>query len=163
MDHTKREQYLHRYDDASRAIVVAMDHVEGDQLDKRPPGGGWSPREIVHHLANAELVESMRLRRMLAENTPVLDHWDESRFSEHLHYDLPIDAPLASFRANAEANIELLKVLSEREWRREGNQQRSWPLTVEGWLEDNVAHIRNRLMQILNATSGGQVLPDPDP
>jgi hypothetical protein len=161
MDPARIAQLIHRYDDASRAVVVAIDHVDQEHLDKRPPKGGWSPREIIHHLANAELVESIRLRRMLAENTPVLEHWDETQYSRHLHYDLPIAASLASFRANAMANIELLKVLSEREWKREGNQQRMWPLTVESWLEDNVDHIRNRLMQLLNASSGGQVLVDP--
>jgi len=36
-----------------------------------------------------------------------------------------------------------------------------WPLTVKSWLEDNVDHIHNRLMQILNAASGGHVIADP--
>ncbi|HLF78760.1 MAG TPA: DinB family protein [Dehalococcoidia bacterium] len=161
MDSARRSRLLQRYQDAAHAIVVAIDHLESDHLDMRPPKGGWSPREIVHHLANAELMQSVRLRRMLVENTPVLEHWDETQYSRHLHYDRPIKTALEAFRLNAQSNIELLQVLSEREWQREGNQQRMWPLTVESWLEDNVDHIRNRLMQILNATSGGQVLADP--
>jgi len=113
MDNARRQQLLRRYEDASRAVVVAIDHVSGEHLDLRPPKGGWSPREIVHHLANAQMVESLRLRRMLAENTPMLEHWDETQYSKHLHYDLPIEASLASFRANARANIELHSALSD--------------------------------------------------
>jgi len=73
MDNARRQQLLRRYEDASRAVVVAIDHVSGEHLDLRPAKGGWSPREIVHHLANAQMVESLRLRRMLAENTPMLE------------------------------------------------------------------------------------------
>jgi len=62
---------------------------------------------------------------------------------------------------NSLYNIELLQALSDSEWQRQGNQQRMWPLAVESWLEDNVDHIRNRLMQILNSTGGGQVIADP--
>ena len=163
MDAARRQRYIERYRDAARAVEVAIEHLEASHLDERPPKGGWSPREIIHHLANAEMMEGLKLRRMLAENTPVLEHWDETQYSRHLHYDRPIEASLQAFGALARSNVDLLLALSENEWQREGNQQRMWPLTVEGWLEDNVDHIHNRLMQILNAVSGGQVIPDPNP
>jgi hypothetical protein len=91
----------------------------------------------------------------------VLVHFDEVHYAERLHYDRPIELALEVFQANSLANIELLQSLSEEQWRREGNQQKPWPLTVEGWLEDEVLHVHNRLMQIVNAPAGGRVITDP--
>jgi hypothetical protein len=102
------------------------------------------------------------LRRMLAENTPVLLHFDEVHYAERAHYDRPIQVSLEAFRANSLANIELLSSLTEDQWRREGNQQKPWHLTVEDWLSEEVTHIHNRLMQILNAPAGGRVIADPE-
>ncbi|HEY7268513.1 MAG TPA: hypothetical protein VH951_01680, partial [Dehalococcoidia bacterium] len=104
----------------------------------------------------AELIASIRLRRMLAENTPVLQHWDEAAYVERLHYGRPVELSTEAFIALAMANAELLETLSEQEWRREGNQERPWPLSVDGWLEERVEAIYQRLMQILNAAGSGE-------
>ena len=147
---------------AVRAVVVAVDHITEDELDVRPDTKSWSARQVIHHLADASMHQGISLRRMLAENTPVLVHLDEIHYAERLHYDRPVEVSLDAFRANSLANIELLGSLTEDQWRREGNQQKPWPLTVEGWLEDELLHVHNRLMQILNAPTGGRVIADPD-
>lgn len=153
---------MERYKDGISAVMVAADHLTDDQLDMRPMPKARSAREVVHHLADAELHDSIRLRRMLVENTPVLIHWDEDRYKERLHYNRPIAASLDSLRTNATSNIELLRLLSDEQWRREGNQQRPWTLTVGTWLDEKVTHLHNCLMEMINAPSGGRVLPDTD-
>ena len=151
---------MDRYRDSVEAIVIAIDHVSVDQLDRKPAHGPWTAREVVHHLADSELYESVRLRLMLAEKTPVLGHWDAKLYAERLHYERPVERALASFSATAHDNLELLHSLSEDQWRRDGNIQKPWPLTVETWLEENVRRLHDQLMQMLNATSGGRAIPD---
>jgi hypothetical protein len=58
---------------------------------------------------------------------------------------------LAAFEATARVNGVLPERLSDKEWKREGNQERPWPVSVESWLEEKVGHLHQRLMQILNA------------
>jgi hypothetical protein len=161
MDGKGRQQLLARYKSAVHAVLVAVDHISEVELDVRPTPRHWSAREAVHHLADAELHEGTNLRRMLAENTPVLVPWDPAHYVERLHYDRPIAVSLDAFRATATANIELLESLTEAQWRREGNQQKPWHLTVESWLADHVTEVHNRLMMLLNAPAGGRVIEDP--
>jgi hypothetical protein len=162
MDSSRRHYLIERYKNAVSAVLVSIDHVAEDELDVRPTPKAWSARQVVHHLAGSELHEAIRLRRMLAENRPVLVPWDGAHDDERLHYNRPILVDLEAFKATALSNIELLHALTDEQWRREGNQQKPWSLTVESWLEENVTHVHDHLMQILNAPSGGRAIPDPD-
>jgi hypothetical protein len=176
MEAAKRKQLIDRYKDGVGAVAVAAESLSEADLDRKPAHAGWSAheflhnlrdvfrphyrewsaRQVVHDLVDAELMEAVHLRRMLAENTPVLQHWDEERYAQRLHYDRPITGALAAFKATALQNIELLEQLTDAEWKREGNQERPWPLTVDGWLEEKVEHLHQRLMQILNAVGSGK-------
>ena len=161
MDPERRRQLLERYRMAIRAVAVAVDHLSEEDLDVKPDAKSWSARQVIHHLADASMHQGISLRRMLAENTPVLVPLDENHYAERLHYDRPVEVSLDAFRANSVANVELLEAITNDQWRREGNQQKPWPLTIDGWLEDEVLHVHNRLMQIINAPTGGRVIADP--
>jgi hypothetical protein len=164
MDQARRHRFIERYRSGVDAVVVAIEHVTADHLDTRTDADAKLPsaREIIHHIAHAELHASVTLRRMLSENRPVLVPLDDRYHFESLHYDRPVEHSVEVFRTLALANIELLEWLTDDQWRREGNQQKPWPLTVESWLEEEVAHVLNHMMHILNAASGGRVIADPD-
>jgi hypothetical protein len=161
MDKVKRDMLIDRYRQVVLAVTVALDHTPEDQLDARPEPTAWSAREVTHYLADFEMHEGVCLRRMLLENTPVLERWDPPPYViERLHYHRPIAASLAVFTACGNSNVDLLQTLSEDQWRRQGNVQRPWTISVENWLEENVVQLHNRLMQIINAPTGGRVIPD---
>jgi len=148
---SRHEQLLRLYTEASAAIVAAVANIGDDVIDRPLPNGTRTLRQLVHHLANTELLESMRLRRMLAENTPMLETWDETQYARHLHYELPITASLELITAICGSNIAILRALSGGEWQREGNQQRSWPLTVESWFEQTVTNLGVHVAEITAA------------
>ena len=39
---------------------------------------GWSPRMVVHHLADSESNSYVRLRKLLAEDRPIVQCYDEA-------------------------------------------------------------------------------------
>ncbi len=49
--------------------------------------GKWSVHHLVIHLADAESGFADRIRRVIAMNEPALLMWDESAFSQRLHYE----------------------------------------------------------------------------
>jgi hypothetical protein len=162
MEPARRDDLIERYRNAEQAIAVAIDHVAPYEMDVRIDPDGWSVREVIHYLADSQLLQSVRLRRMLTENRPVLTPWDKAHYSERLHYARPIETAVALFRGAVEDDIELLRTLTDDQWKREGNQQKPWLLTVESWLEENVVRLRGHLLEVMNAHSGGRVIPDPD-
>jgi hypothetical protein len=117
----------------------------------RHAGQAWSAREVVHHIADAELVESHRLRRILAEDYPILPWVDEEEDARRLHYERPIEASVALFVALVEANAALIESLAQSEWLRFGAHSRTGRYSVEDWLQGMSAHAHDHVAQLLRA------------
>lgn len=71
--------------------------------------GKWSLAGVVQHLADSELVWGWRLRRVLAEDRPTIEGFDQDRWAVRLGYDeADAAAALRVFRTLREANLTLL-------------------------------------------------------
>ena len=139
------------YADVEAALAGATD----EDLDRRPADGGWTAREVVHHLADSEAQAYIRLRRLIAEDGPVLHAYDEPEYARRLHYDRPIVSSLAVLRAVRDASLELLQVLTEDEWARSGTHPESGPYDVDKWLRIYSEHSHNHANQIREAMGRG--------
>lgn len=132
----------------------ALDGIGPDELDRRPPGGDWSAREVVHHLADSETTAYIRLRRLIAEDRPVLPDYDEEEFARRLHYDRPIEPSLDVLRAVRAASLQLLESLTPAEWDRSGTHAVSGPYSVDDWLRIYAGHSHDHADQIRRARRG---------
>jgi DinB superfamily len=151
MDQSERDTLIAQYKSGYDEVRTALQQLSEADLDNRPASGGWSPREIVHHLADSETMSTIRLRRLLAEERSTLASYDEELFARKLHYDRPIAASLEVLRAVRSSNSELLEWLSEDEWQREGTHSEQGRYTVEDWLRIYAAHAHDHAAQILQA------------
>ena len=98
MDQEKRDKLIAQYRDGYSAVAEALLKITPEELDARPRSGAWTPREIVHHLAESEMTSAVRLRRLLAEERPVIQGYDQDEFARRLHYDRPHETSLELFR-----------------------------------------------------------------
>jgi DinB family protein len=148
MDAARRRVLITQYKDGYHAVRAALDQLSEEELDVRP-ADGWTPREVAHHLADSEAMSYIRLRRLLAEDHPVIQGYDEPEYARRLHYDRPIESSLEVFRAVRAASAELLESLSEDEWAREGTHSESGRYTMDDWLEIYAAHAHDHAAQML--------------
>jgi hypothetical protein len=153
MDAVTRRALIQRYRAGHGVVTDALRGITGPELDARPSANEWSAREVVHHLADSEMTSAIRLRRLLAEDDPVLPGYDEEEFARRLHYDRPIEASLEALRAARNATAEILDRLTEADWGREGTHSESGRYTVDGWLEIYSAHAHDHAEQIRLARS----------
>ena len=109
---------------------------------------------VVHHLADSEAMAYIRLRRLIAEDDPQIQGYDEPEWARRLHYDRPIDASLAVLRAVRAASLELLRSLTEDEWARTGTHTESGAYSVERWLGIYAEHSHEHADQIRRARRG---------
>ena len=123
------------------------------ELDRRPAPGKWTAREIVHHLADSEMTSAIRLRRLLAEDSPVIVGYDQEEFARRLHYDRPIAASLDAFKAARATTGEILDRMTEEEWAREGTHSESGRYTLLQWLRIYADHAHNHAAQIRVGTA----------
>ena len=140
-------QYKAGYDEVVKALAGADDAA----LDRRPGPGTWSAREIVHHLADSEMTSAIRLRRLLAEDTPQISGYDQEEFARTLHYDRPIAASLEAFRWARVSTAELLERMTEADWARAGTHNEIGRYPVTRWLEIYAEHATKHAAQIRRA------------
>jgi hypothetical protein len=154
MSTSDRSTRLDRYATGADDVVDALAGITADELDRRPPSGAWTAREIVHHLADSESMAYIRLRRLIAEDEPVIHGYDEPEWARRLHYDRPIEPSLAVLRAVRAASHQLLTSLTAAEWDRTGTHSESGRYTVDGWLAIYAEHSHEHADQIRRARRG---------
>ena len=121
LDPTERAALVERYRGGADHFIAAVDGLADAELDARPFEGEWTVREIAHHLADGELNSAVRLRRLIAEDEPLLPGYDEMEFSRRLHYgEREIGPSLAAMAAARAATVQILDRLSDAEWARAG-------------------------------------------
>ena len=156
MNTMTRQELIERYKAGSEAVDQALKDITGDELDM-PAADGWTARQVVHHLADSETTAYVRLRRLLAEDQPLIAGYDEEEFARRLYYDRPIAASLEVFRAVRRASAELLERLTDAEWARAGTHSESGRYDVEEWLRIYAAHAHDHADQIRRARGQHEV------
>jgi hypothetical protein len=146
------EQYAAGYD----AVISALEGTTPGELDAREGPGEWSPRQVVHHLGDSEMTSAIRIRRMIAEDNPLLQGYDQDRFAEVLYYDRPIEASLEAFRGARASTVPIFRALSEEQWARTGNHSETGNTTVEESLIYYADHAHNHADQIRRARAAAQ-------
>jgi DinB family protein len=152
MERGRRDERVRVYACGFDLIASALAGLSDAQLDRRPLGGGFSAREVVHHMADSEMVSGVRLRRLLAEEAPAIHAYDTDVYAERLRYRARDIAPaLKVIQAARAANLQILSGLDERDWLRAGTHDTLGPYTVELWLEIHAAHALDHAAQIQEA------------
>ena len=152
--HDTRAALLQRYasgiDDLRAALAAATD----TDLDRPQPAGEWTARQVAHHLADSESMAYIRLRRLIAEDEPVIHGYDEPEWARRLHYDRPVAASVTVVAAVRAASLQLLESLTTAEWARTGTHSESGPYSVQRWLEIYAGHTHDHADQIRRARRG---------
>ncbi len=114
--------------------------------------GKWSPRQIICHLADCELVFSFRLRQTLAEDNPTLQPFDQDRWAKNYAAYSASEA-LAVFASARRWNCDLVKSLDASAFDRPANHPERGDLTFKSILEMMAGHDLNHLKQLEEVAS----------
>ncbi len=149
MNASERTALIDRYRTGTADVQDALAGATDEELD-RPPADvdDWTARQVAHHLADSESMAYIRLRRILAEDAPLIAGYDEPEWARRLHYDRPISSSVAVLGAVRRASLELLEALDEAEWSRAGTHSESGPYSVEDWLRIYASHAHDHADQI---------------
>src|SRR5437763_6274830 len=138
-------QYKRGFDD----VMTSLKDFPATSLRAHPIEGKWSAAEIVHHLADSETTSALRLRRLLVEDHPLIQGYDQDAFAARLNYNNRDIAPaLEAFRCARATTAPLFDFMEDNDWRREGTHSESGAYTAEDWLTIYAAHAHNHAAQI---------------
>jgi hypothetical protein len=113
--------------------------------------GGWNVHQLAVHTRDVDrLVYGLRARRTVMEDNPEFTNFDGEAYMEE-HYDAtePLRELLDGFVQNVEALIELLRALPAEAWSRVSRHTTLGNgLTLQTWVEKNLAHIEEHLKTV---------------
>ena len=145
----ERNELIAKYAAGYDEVMNALDGFPADSLGAHPIPGKWSAREIVHHLGDSESFSAARLRKLLVEDNAVIQGYDQDEYATKLRYNERDMAPaLEAFRSARETTTQLLGLMTEDDWKREGTHTESGRYTTENWLTIYAAHAHNHAAQI---------------
>lgn len=141
-----RAELIERYVAGPGLLAGALGRLCGVDLDRTfgetQGAGRWSIRGVFCHLADAEVMYTIRTRRMLAEDAPTFRGWDEGAWLEHLCVRSARPEEAAGVVAALRAwMVPLLGALEASQWERVGLHERHGLHTLAGWIARTTWHL----------------------
>lgn len=120
-----------------------------EQLRTRESPDKWSAGEVLAHMADSELMWSVRLRRVLTEDEPELSGYDQDVWASKLGYRFTVPGvSLETFRVLREANLAVIESLSDEDLRRCGRHGERGTESLEHMIRLYAGHDLVHLKQI---------------
>lgn len=119
------------------------------QLDAHPPSGRWTPRQIVMHLADFDLIYADHMKRAIADDRPMLFDVDPDRFAARLAYEVrDVDEDIWLIKAVRQHMAPILRSIDADDFDRVGVHSAFGPMTVGDLLQRVTDHIPHHVAVI---------------
>lgn len=82
IDQAKRDEWIKAIASLPSELTAAVQGLTEEQLDTPYREGGWTVRQLVHHMADSHLNSVIRFRWALTEETPLIKVYDEKLWAE---------------------------------------------------------------------------------
>jgi hypothetical protein len=144
------DRYAHGCDRFERRTLQLTDSQQDTAFRPEVGIGRWSCRILLGHIADAELVYTHRMRRAVAEESPVLAVWDENAFIDSGLYasatggsNRPIAGSVALIHTVRLWTADWLRSLQPAGFERRALHPEAGPLTVHAILVTATWHLEH--------------------
>ena len=128
----------------------ALQGLKFAQINTPYREGGWTVRQLVHHIADSHMNAFIRVRLALTEDWPTIKPYNEAAWATLHDSTAPIEWSLELLESLHARWVMLLQSLTEEQWQRGFRHPESGPMTIEyatlvyGWhSRHHVAHINH--------------------
>jgi uncharacterized damage-inducible protein DinB len=109
----------------------AVDGLSFAQLSTPYREGGWTLRQLVHHVADSHMNAVIRVKLALTEDWPTIKPYDEAAWAKLHDVAAPIEWSLELVESLHARWVMLLQSLDDQQWKRGCNHPENGPMTVE--------------------------------
>ena len=148
-DSADRPLWLARLAEAPAKLRAAVEGLSDAQLDTPYREGGWTLRQVVHHLADANLNWYIRPKLAVTEDVPMTKTYAEQSWSELADaWTAPVEPSLRIVEGVTERWVIFLRSLGPADWSRRFQNSEWGTLTVEDVLRAMAWHSRHHTAHI---------------
>jgi uncharacterized damage-inducible protein DinB len=126
----------------------AVDGLNDSQLDTPYRDGGWTVRQVVHHVVDSHANAFMRFRWTVAEDHPVIKTYDQDVWATFADSSLPLEPSLKIIDGLHERWAAFLSSLPEDAWSRTATHPERGEMTLDDLLDMYAEHGANHASQI---------------
>ncbi len=124
------------------ALAAWSQGLSRDQLLAVPVAGTWTMQTLLVHMLDSDLVATHRMRRIVAEDLPLLIAYDETAFAARCHYNQADIAQVSSlFAANRAFTAAWLRTLDPADFARQGVHNQRGKISLDDMLNIYIEHV----------------------
>ncbi|MGG3466045.1 YfiT family bacillithiol transferase [Neobacillus pocheonensis] len=132
-------------------VRAAVKDLNNQQLDTPYRPGGWTIRQVVHHLADSHMNAYIRFKLALTEENPIIKPYEEGKWAELSDSRLPVEISLSMLEALHIRLVHLLRGLTPTEYEKTFLHPESGEVSVGKNIGLYAWHGRHHLAHILSA------------
>lgn len=100
-------------------LEQAISNLDEHQLNIPYREGGWTSKQVIHHVADSHMNAYIRFKLGLTEDNPTIKPYDEGAWAQLSDTkNLPVNISLTLLHALHTRWVEILKNMSEADWQR---------------------------------------------
>src|ERR1700723_3329623 len=115
----QKQKYINDIQQAPSNLRAAVKGLSDQQLDTPYRPGGWTVRQVTHHVPDSHLNAYVRFKLALTENEPTIKPYEQQLWAELADTkETPIEVSLALLDSLHDRWVRLLHAIKSDEWKR---------------------------------------------
>jgi hypothetical protein len=114
----QREEWIAQVAEAPARLRAAVEGLTDAQLDTPYRDGGWTVRQVAHHVPDSHMNAYIRVKLALTEDAPAVKTYEEAEWASLPDAELPVDISLTLLETLHRRWVHLLRSLDEQQWKR---------------------------------------------
>lgn len=144
-----RRERIRQIAEAPEHLAAAVRGLSEEQLGEPYRLGGWTVRQVAHHLPDSHVNAYVRLKLALTENAPTIKPYDEQAWAELADVGAtPVDVSLTLLAALHRRWVALLESLDDAAFRRTFTHPDHGAVTIDWLLQMYAWHGRHHVAHI---------------
>ncbi len=142
------KQFLDDIEQTPARLREAVRGLSDAQLDTPYRNGGWTIRQVVHHVPDSHMNAYIRFKLALTEDDPTIKPYMEDRWAELPDSRQPIENSLAMLDSLHRRWMVVLRNMNDADWKRTFRHPALGPMTLDKTLalyawhgHHHVAHV----------------------
>jgi hypothetical protein len=115
----QRTKFIDDIEQTPAALRAAIDKLSAEQIETPYRDGGWTVRQVVHHVPDSHMNAYVRFKLALTEDEPTIKPYMEDRWADTAEIpSTPLEVSFSMLESLHDRWVRLLRTLGPADWKR---------------------------------------------
>lgn len=149
MTDSERKEKIKKIEQLPSQAEQAVHGLTDEQLDTPYRAGGWTVRQVVHHMADSHMNAFIRTKLIVTEENPTLKTYEQEEWARTPDGEkIPVNSSLSILKGLHVRWVHLLNNTGSGGWKRTAMHPENGLITLDDILTIYARHGENHVAQI---------------